>query len=216
MTPAEAPSCPARRRARRSDGERTRAAIAQAALALISEQGLAGTTQRGVAKRAGVSLAAVTYHYPALADLFDAAFERLTDESVAQLRRLREAAHEGRTTLEEAWGEVVRDERGRTRTHVIGAFELLVSAVREPRLRPAATRLLDALNVFFQAWTPGTGPARSVLSLMLGLSLTEAASGNQLSEGDIEAVLSAFSVQPDLPLVPPDRGNPAPQHRKDP
>jgi AcrR family transcriptional regulator len=190
-------TCPVRARGRRSDGERTRSVISTAAVALIAERGLAGTTQRMVAKRAGVSLAAVTYHFPALDDLVDAAFDRTIEESVAWLGGLRRSAQEGSLTLAQAWDAVVRDETGHTRAHIVASFELLVAATRQPRLRPIATRLLDALDVFFQSWTPGPDPARGVLSLLLGLSLTETASGRRLEQDAIDRVLVMFGLQPD-------------------
>ncbi|MCB0910998.1 MAG: TetR family transcriptional regulator [Propionibacteriaceae bacterium] len=185
-------------RTRRSDGDRTRAAITAATVALIAVQGLAGTTQRRVATRAGVSLASVTYHFATLDELFAAAFDRVIDESVTRLDRLRKAASEGRITLAQAWEDVVRGPDGRTREEVVGSFELLVAAIRQPELRPSATRLLDALNSFFLAWTPEPDPSRSVLSLMLGLSLTEAASGRPLGDGDLDRwILAALGVNPD-------------------
>lgn len=137
-------------------------------MSLIAEQGLAGTTQRRVAARAGVSLASVTYHFATLNDLFAAAFDHLTDESVDRLDRLRQEAMAGRITLADAWAEVVRGADGRTRENVVGAFELLVAAIRQPELRLSATRLLDALNSFFLTWTPEPDPSRSVLCCCSG------------------------------------------------
>lgn len=183
-----------RSRARRSDGDRTRAAITAATVTLIAEQGLAGTTQRKVATRAGVSLASVTYHFATLDDLFNAAFDLIIDDSVARLDRLRRSALQGRITLAAAWADVVRDHDGGTRDEIVGSFELLVTAIRRPQLRPSATRLLDALNSFFLTWTPEPDPARSVLSLLLGLSLTEAASGRPLGGDDLGRIMAALGV----------------------
>lgn len=195
---AENPSrCFPPKRSRRSDGDRTRSAIMTATIALIAEEGLAGTTQRKVAKRAGVSLASITYHFATLDELFEAAFDRLIDDSVARLDQLKPDAQEGKISISEAWDRVVRDPDGRTPEHVIGSFELLVASIRHPQLRPASIKLLDALNGFFQTWTVGPDPARSALSLMLGLSLTEAASGRQLGEADIASVFSDFGLWPD-------------------
>ncbi|MEA4944430.1 MAG: TetR family transcriptional regulator [Propionicimonas sp.] len=195
----------ARTRARRVDGDRTRSAITAAAVSLIAQQGLAGTTQRKVATRAGVSLAAVTYHFASLEDLFDAAFDRIIDDSVARLDRLRQSALAGRTTLAQAWAEVVRGEDDRTRDEVVGSYELLVAAIRRPQLRPSATRLLDALNSFFLAWTPAPDPARSVLSLLLGLSLTEAASGRPLGQADLSGIFAVLGMDPNQTACPSGR-----------
>ncbi len=189
-------------RSLRSDGQRTSTVIAAAAVAQIAEQGLAGTTQRRVAKRAGVSLASVTYHFATLDDLFDAAFDHLIQESVAQLSDLKQSAEQGEITLPDAWNLVVRGDDGTMRPTVAASLELLVAATREPRLQPAARRLLDALNEFFLAWTTEPDPARSVLSLMLGLSLTEGASGRPLVPDDIGGILAAVAVTPDSQTCP--------------
>ncbi len=179
-------------RGQRSDGQRTRTVIAAAAVAQIAEHGLAGTTQRKVAQRAGVSLAAVTCHFATVDNLSDAAFDHLIEEAVALLSDLKQSAEQGAITLADAWNVVVRSDDGNTRPTVAAGLELLVAATREPRLRPTATRLLDALNSFFLTWTAQPDPSRSVLSLMLGLSLTEIASGRPLSPEDVDSVLSAF------------------------
>lgn len=163
-------------------------ALAAAAVAQIAEHGLAGTTQRKVAQRAGVSLAAVTYHFATVEDLFDAAFDQLIEEAVALLSDLKQSAEQGAITLADAWNVVVRSDDGKTRPTVAAGLDLLVAATREPRLRPAATRFLDALNAFFLTWTAQPDPTRSVLSLMLGLSLTEIASGRPLAPEDVDSV----------------------------
>ena len=68
MSTAESPGRPARRRApapadRKVDGERTRAALLDAALEEFSAKGYAGTRVRDVAARAGVSKDLVGYHF---------------------------------------------------------------------------------------------------------------------------------------------------------
>ncbi|MFH8135692.1 TetR/AcrR family transcriptional regulator [Pantoea osteomyelitidis] len=50
-------------RARRSDGDITRESILEAAGELIAEKGFAQTTNKEIAKRAGVDLAAINYHF---------------------------------------------------------------------------------------------------------------------------------------------------------
>lgn len=50
-------------RARRSDGDVTRENILEAAGELIAEKGFAQTTNKEIAKKAGVDLAAINYHF---------------------------------------------------------------------------------------------------------------------------------------------------------
>ncbi len=50
-------------RARRSDGNITRESILEAAGELIAEKGFAQTTNKEIAKKASVDLAAINYHF---------------------------------------------------------------------------------------------------------------------------------------------------------
>ncbi|HBT4825064.1 TPA: CerR family C-terminal domain-containing protein [Klebsiella quasipneumoniae subsp. similipneumoniae] len=50
-------------RARRSDGDATRESILEAAGELIAEKGFAHTTNKEIAQKAGVDLAAINYHF---------------------------------------------------------------------------------------------------------------------------------------------------------
>jgi DNA-binding transcriptional regulator YbjK len=63
------------RAARRYDPER-KSRIIDAALAVIAEHGVAGTTHRRIAAAADVPLGSLTYHFTGLEDLLEQAFAR--------------------------------------------------------------------------------------------------------------------------------------------
>jgi|1186.fasta_scaffold147844_1 AcrR family transcriptional regulator len=65
---------------------RTVSALLDAALESLAEVGYAATNARVVARRAGVSQGAATYHFPSRAELIVAALEELANRSEAQLR----------------------------------------------------------------------------------------------------------------------------------
>jgi AcrR family transcriptional regulator len=68
---------PGRRRARRGEGTRLREELIAAATALFGEDGRAGLTLRGVARRAGVSAPSVYLHFENLEAVIAAVEERL-------------------------------------------------------------------------------------------------------------------------------------------
>jgi AcrR family transcriptional regulator len=74
---------------RRSQAERraaTVSALLDATLQSLVEVGIAATTTRGVAQRAGVSQGAQQHHFPTKALLVDATIIRLMEQFVAELR----------------------------------------------------------------------------------------------------------------------------------
>ncbi|MFE3826591.1 TetR/AcrR family transcriptional regulator [Streptomyces sp. NPDC059092] len=165
-----------RRRTRRHDPDR-RTRILDATLDVIVEHGVAGTTHRHIATRAGVPLGSITYHFTSLADLQAQAFAR----HVA----LRSAAFEdlfaGVGTHErfvEILVDLVHGGPARHRSAVLG-FELHLAALRDPGLR--------ALT---QAWTEDS---RTVLARFTGPA--DAARLDALLEGMIMHALLATAAE---------------------
>ncbi|PWD52293.1 TetR family transcriptional regulator [Serinibacter arcticus] len=71
-------AAPAVRRARRTDPDR-RNRIIDAAVDVIADRGVAGTTVRLIARAADVPLGSLTYHFDGLDELFLLAFERVAE-----------------------------------------------------------------------------------------------------------------------------------------
>ncbi|MFD8075531.1 TetR/AcrR family transcriptional regulator [Streptomyces sp. NPDC059718] len=140
-----------RRRTRRNDPER-KARILDAALDVIAEHGVAGTTHRRVAAQGDVPLGSVTYHFSSLAELLTQAFARHVESQSAVFATLFEGVTD-REEFVEALVGLVHGGPARHRSAVLG-FELHLAALRDPRLR--------ALT---QAWT---SDSRSVLARFTG------------------------------------------------
>lgn len=139
------------RRTRRNDPGRKRR-ILDATLDVIAEHGVAGTTHRHIAARAGVPLGSVTYHFASLADLQAQAFARHVELQSTVFKGLFEDVQ----TREQFVGvlvDLVRGGPARHRSAVLG-FELHLAALRNPELR--------ALT---QAWTRDS---RTVLARFTG------------------------------------------------
>jgi TetR/AcrR family transcriptional regulator, regulator of biofilm formation and stress response len=123
---------------RQARGERRRRAILDAALRLISRDGVDALSHRAVAEEAGVPLASTTYYFESLDELLEGALELFVDQEAAQLTALTERLEgEELPPLEIARlfrSELVTD---------VAQFELYVEAARRPRLRDVARRSIE-------------------------------------------------------------------------
>jgi len=118
---------------RRHDPQR-RARIAKAALDVIAEKGVAGTTHRRVATAADVPLGSTTYHFANLDELLTEAFTLLANTTSASFAEQLAAAQ-----TEEQACEVVADlamgEGWATERTMILSYELYAYAARNSALR---------------------------------------------------------------------------------
>jgi TetR/AcrR family transcriptional regulator, regulator of biofilm formation and stress response len=125
-------------------GEARRAALTEAALALIARVGPDGLTHRAVAKEADLPLAATTYWFASKEDMVRAALEHAAERDIAYWERLREAS-KGWTlkTLPAELTKVIEDACTTRRECAIVDCALWLEAVRRPELRDVAQRWLD-------------------------------------------------------------------------
>jgi DNA-binding transcriptional regulator YbjK len=140
---------------RRNDPER-RDRIIDAALDVIAQHGVAGTTHRRVAEAADVPLGAMTYYFKGMGELLQEAFVRLADTMTSQFRSTLEAA----STKEQARRAIVDwvcSEMWRSERNLVLVFEFTAFAAREPGLRPQLQRWMGLsegyLNKYFGAST---------------------------------------------------------------
>ncbi|GAA3740592.1 TetR/AcrR family transcriptional regulator [Plantactinospora mayteni] len=158
----------ARRPQRSRDPEGRRAALATAAIEVIAEVGIARTTHRAVAARAGLPLGATTYYFPSLDDLVAAGLAVATEALGAELRSWAERLD----TAEDLPGaliglvEAYLTDRRRARLE----YDLYLAAARDPALRPLAE---GCLHGFRDLLEPRLGPeaARVVVALLDGAML---------------------------------------------
>lgn len=73
------------RKTKRLKGNERRRLILEAAQQLLAEQGFSALTLRGAAQAADVRLATLQYYFPTREQLFNAAFENVTDKAWAEL-----------------------------------------------------------------------------------------------------------------------------------
>jgi DNA-binding transcriptional regulator YbjK len=183
---------------RRARGARTREALVDSAIELIVTEGVAAATQRRVATNAGLSLAAVTYHFRSADDLLVAAFEETGRRVVADVSRLAEQVVGGRMSLiEAALAMAARRPYGDT-LPADGFVELCVAAVRQPRLREPAEATLDAMAEVFTPLTASPESARTLARALTGLILHELVRGeaqpSAALRADLGRIFDVFGV----------------------
>jgi DNA-binding transcriptional regulator YbjK len=119
-------------RPRRHDPDR-KTRILDAALDVLVEHGMAGTTHRHIAAQADVPLGSVTYHFANLADLQLQAFARYVEQQTAVF----ESAFDDVEThgqFVDILVDFVHGGPARHRSAVLG-FEFHLAALRNPELR---------------------------------------------------------------------------------
>lgn len=145
-----------------------REAILDAALEVIAESGVARTTHRAIAERAGVPLGSTTYYFPTLSALVSEALERMSG-------RLRALAAEWERQIGD--GADLADDLARLaseyladRPRALLEYELYLAAARSPQLRPAALAWISSARAFL---TPITGveSAAAIIALLDGFML---------------------------------------------
>jgi AcrR family transcriptional regulator len=133
----------------RHRGDRTREAILDATLELIGAGGPRAVTYRAVAKRAGVALGQMTYHYATHADLLTAAFERHQAQLRDNARSLPIAALASISTAERTAivVEFLRTMATSDRLRYLAEFELSLEMARDEEVR---RRLVPATSVTYE------------------------------------------------------------------
>lgn len=117
--------------------------IAGAAAAVLGRDGMEGLTHRAVAAEIGLSLAAVSGHFPSRASLVRAAFDHL----IASIQLVRggvapePARRRPLIDVAAETAEALFDEDGAASAGLLALDELLTAAIREPDLRREAEDL---------------------------------------------------------------------------
>jgi TetR/AcrR family transcriptional regulator, regulator of biofilm formation and stress response len=181
-------------RARRHDPDRKNR-IVDAAIDVIAEQGVAGTTHRLIAAAADVPLGSLTYHFSSLEDLRAQAFQRH-----AERMSVIYAAHfDGVETCEpsvESATDLIHGDAGADRHDWAIAYELYLAALRDPALRAVTeTWMRTSRTVLERFVDPAT--ARGVDALIEGLVMHKTLSTSPLPREQIRGIVARAVVQPD-------------------
>lgn len=121
--------------------------ILRAALRVIGEHGIAGLTNRLVAKEAGISLGSLTYHFASQTDLLRESLLRFVDDEVARITAITETLAATVHTVEQAAAAAQHALAEMTvGREEIGVHEVYVHAARDPELYEATQRCFAAYD----------------------------------------------------------------------
>jgi TetR/AcrR family transcriptional regulator, regulator of biofilm formation and stress response len=121
---------------RRARGNKRRAEIIDATLAVVTRDGAAGVTHRTVAREAGITTSLSTYYFSTLDDLLVAALSSVADTYTARIR----AIIDGPGDKLHGLAEVIVESGGPGRDRALAERELSTLAARRPALAPVARR----------------------------------------------------------------------------
>ncbi|WP_049556386.1 TetR/AcrR family transcriptional regulator [Nonomuraea sp. SBT364] len=121
---------------RKARGNRRRAEIIDATLAVVTRDGAAGVTHRTVAKQAGITTSLSTYYFATLDDLLVAALSSVADTYTTRIRQIIDGSEDKLRGL----AELIVQSAGPGRDHALAERELSSLAARRPALAPVARR----------------------------------------------------------------------------
>jgi DNA-binding transcriptional regulator YbjK len=190
--PSAAPTSPARP----PRGEARRAAITEAALAVIARVGPDSLTHRAVAAEAQLPLAATTYWFSNKEDMVRAALEHAAERDIAYWEALRDASRDWTLdTLAAELTTVIEDACTTRRECAVVDCALWLEAVRRPELRDVAQRWLDAYAEIMRAILVHVdAPATDADADLLG-SVIDGLIGHQLVATGFDRALVASRLQ---------------------
>jgi TetR/AcrR family transcriptional regulator, regulator of biofilm formation and stress response len=174
-------------RARRHDPDR-KDRIIDAAVEVIAEHGVAGTTHRLIAAAADVPLGSLTYHFTSLDDLRTQAFRRH-----AERMSVTYAAHfhgvESREQFVEAVTNLIHGDAGADPHDWAIAYELYLAALRDPALRSVTEQWMRTSRAVLERFVdPIT--ARGVDALIEGLVMHKTLATSPVSREQIRSIVA--------------------------
>ncbi|MDR3510558.1 MAG: TetR family transcriptional regulator [Caulobacteraceae bacterium] len=155
-----------------------RAAIVAATLDMLAESDASGITHRGIAERAGLPLAATTYHFESKLEILEAAYQHIIDAALAEAQRIYDdSLQRGDAAFERVVAEMLTFYAGRGRRNTIAQFHLALFACRTRALAGFASRAHDAEVELLRARARDSGVvltrnlAQAVTSVVGGILL---------------------------------------------
>ncbi len=150
---------------RRLRGERRRAQIIEATLAIVLRDGAAGVTHRTVAKEAGITTSLTLYYFATLDDLLVAALSSVADAYTSRIRQLIDDDHDP----VDGMAELITDSAGSGRERALAERELSTLAARRPALRPVARHWRQNVAELARTRTDDPDAVASFVALSDGL-----------------------------------------------
>jgi len=180
---------PAARSPRRYDPDR-KSRIIDAAIEVIADHGVAGTTSRLIAAAADVPLGSLTYHFDSIDDLLEQAFRRHAERMSPRY----EAHFEKATDLAgfaTAVTDLISGDAGGDARDWAVSYELYLAALRNPALRGVTEAWMRRSRMVLERFIdPVT--ARGIDALIEGLVIHLTLSTASFDRADTRAIVGRF------------------------
>jgi DNA-binding transcriptional regulator YbjK len=182
-------TAPAPRSPRRYDPER-KSRIIDAALEVVAEYGVVGTTSRRIAAAADVPLGSITYHFDSVDDLLEQAFRRQ-----AEMMSPRYEAHfagvRDLNGFADAVADLINGDAGGSQRDWVVSYELYLAALRNPALRGVTDSWMRRSRAVLERFIdPVT--ARGVDALIEGLVMHRTLSAAPVDRAETRTVVRRF------------------------
>ncbi|GAA2809024.1 TetR/AcrR family transcriptional regulator [Kribbella solani] len=171
---------------RRLRGQRRRAQIIEATLAIVRRDGATGVTHRTVAKEAGITTSLTLYYFATLDDLLVSALTTVTDEYTRRIRQLIESGDEPIDGL----AHLIAESAGPGRERALAERELSTLAARRPALRPVARRWRENVAELARTQTDDPDAIETIVALSDGLCTAILLNEEEANPDRIRTVLS--------------------------
>lgn len=184
---------------RRAKGERSKQELIEATLRVVARSGVAGVSHRTVAREANMPATAAAYYFQGIDDLLTAALARSMDDDAEQMRRLAANADggaDGLRALAERMAEVIAEPGA-----LLAEYELYLLAAREPKLRAATHRWMDAVGDFARRYTDDPVRIQILVSVVDGMLLQGLLHKRPPTADQFEAVLKTVLIEPAEPAT---------------
>lgn len=168
---------------RRARGEARKLQIVEATLAMLSENGAGAVTHRAVAKRAGIPVASVTYHFRSIEDVIERTLEYANQRFVDEL-----ASGDWGTGVAGLANFVEQQTQSR-RDLLIAEYELYMVALRRTEPSPSVLAWLDAVTDHFVPQLPAAR-RRTLHVLIEGACLHSALQPGIYSVAELDRLFS--------------------------
>ena len=165
---------PATHRAR---GRARRAALLDAAVEVIAEQGLAGATHRSIAARAGMSTSTTSYFFSSLDQLIAAALHVVGERIVERVDTVTTQVADAEVGPHESIDRFVDAVMAEPEPDTVAQFEIYLECRRRPQLQPTAHRIMASIERCAEASLLALGIAHAderapmVVAMLDGLAL---------------------------------------------
>ena len=180
---------PAARSPRRYDpGRKSR--IIDAAIDVIAEHGVAGTTSRRIAAAADVPLGSLTYHFTGLEDLLTRAFQRFA-EGISPRYEARFDDVRDLAGFVDAVTSLINGDAGQDPREWIVSYELYLAALRNPALRSVTESWMCRSRTVLERFVdPVT--ARGVDALVEGLVMHMTLATTRFTRAETRTIVARF------------------------